>query len=84
MAEIERAKEKGQDVKELKFNVIIQHKEPITLPGQMKKKEALEKLEALAAKKQTSIISNFQIKQLRAIRKFKLLPLANPIFCGIN
>jgi hypothetical protein len=33
MAEIERAKEKGQDVKELKFNVIIQHKEPITLRG---------------------------------------------------
>jgi hypothetical protein len=66
MAEIERAKEKGQDVKELKFNVIIQHKERITLPGQMKKKEALE------------------IKQLGAIRKFKLLPLANFIFCGIN
>src|SRR5262249_36996991 len=82
MAESERARERGLDVKKVKFNVIIQHKDPITIRSLMNKKEALEKLDSLAAKKQKSIIS--KLEQFGTSPKFKILPLANSVIAELT
>jgi hypothetical protein len=60
-AEIERAKARGLDVKTMKFGIIIEHKEPIRkLSKSSEREKAIKELEAVAAEKQSLVISKLE------------------------
>jgi len=84
VAEIDRTKIRGLDLKDKKFQVIIEHKEWNKLMDVMKSnnKNYTTELEKVVREEQSSIIE--KLNYLHASENLKVLPFANAIYAELT
>lgn len=83
MSEIEKAKNRGLAVNDIKFNVIIELKESDRIRKTIESnKISIEKLERVVTNEQSSVIE--KLNELQAAKNLKVLPFANAIYAELT
>jgi hypothetical protein len=84
IAKIDTTTSKGVDGQEAKFQVLIEHNDPIKLDntGERDRQENIKELEHQVLQKLSAIIS--KLKHIRADQNFRVLPFANSVYAELT
>ena len=84
IAKIDTTVSKGIDGQDAKFQVLIEHNDPIRLnnTGERDRQENIKELEHQVLQKHSAIIS--KLKQIGADQNFRVLPFANSIYAELT